>query len=500
MDTLADGDDPSDKIPFKHLLKAAESIFKNKGYKPGMLAEPEGRRLINDIYDTFRQAVDEGIADNDIPESMARKLDRDTFMFSGFKAHHELSEVGLALRDRDGKVKGYDAFEHDVLKIHNTYNQNYLKSEYGFAVASSQMAAKWQDVEAGRGRYDLQYRTAGDDRVREEHAAMHGITLPSDDPFWDKYYPPNGWRCRCTAVEVNKGKFPVSDSKEAERIGDKATTHLDRFGNNKDKIFRFNPGKEGKVFPPKHPYGKVDKEVKETVERLSREIHTPEDIVDFINADETRKQWFERGFSKLITTNKRGVNGYTDMNGLIALIPERMNNAIQGLDKMKSGKHISFAEADALATLWHEVTHNRNRPGNMRITGKQRDFMELANEFVARKTLPEFYKACGGELQHPEFMENRDSTGYNPWVKRYDRIISETKADRIGVLESVRKYLFNEPYTNQKEGLVSALEKNGARIAGRTLQKSEINRLVSACLTGDATLNNMIQSLVVKGK
>lgn len=109
-------------------------------------------------------------------------------------------------------------------------------------------------MEIGKGRYDLQYRTAGDGRVREEHAAMHGITLPADDPFWDKYYPPNGWRCRCTAVEVNKGKYPVSDSEEARRTGDKATTKLDRFGNNKAGIFRFNPGKEGKVFPPKHPY------------------------------------------------------------------------------------------------------------------------------------------------------------------------------------------------------------------------------------------------------
>lgn len=355
-------------------------------------------------------------------------------------------------------------------------------------------------MEAGKGRYDLQYRTAGDGRVREEHAAMHGITLPADDPFWDKYYPPNGWRCRCTAVEVNKGKYPVSDSEEAKRIGDNATTKLDRFGNNKAGIFRFNPGKEGKVFPPKHPYGKVDKTVRETVKQISQEIHTPEDVINFFNADETRKQWLERGFSKLITTNDRKANGYTDMNGLIALKPERMKNAIQGLDKMKSGKHISFDEADALATFWHEVTHNRNKPGGMRITDLQRKYMELANEFVARKTLPEFYKACGAKLQHPEFMNNRDSTGYNPWVKRYDRIISETGADKSGILESVRRHLFNEPYVNQKEGLVLALKENGAKLGGRTLQKSAIKKLVGACLYGDATLNNMIKSLVEKGK
>lgn len=185
---------------------------------------------------------------------MARKLDHDAFMFSGFKIHHELSEAGLSLRDEAGKLKSYERFEQDVLKIHNTYNRNWLKSEYQFAVASAQMAAKWQDIEAGKGRYHLQYRTAADGRVREEHAALHGITLPPDDPFWASYFPPNGWRCRCTAVQVNKGKYPLSDSREAVRKGEKATTQLDRFGNNKAAIFRFNPGIDERLFPPKHPY------------------------------------------------------------------------------------------------------------------------------------------------------------------------------------------------------------------------------------------------------
>ena len=185
---------------------------------------------------------------------MAKKLDHDAFLFSGFKVHHELSEVGLSLRDEAGKLKSYEQFERDVLKIHRTYNRNYLRSEYGFAVASAQMAARWKDIEAKKDRYHLQYRTAADDRVREEHAALHFITLPQDDPFWASFLPPNGWACRCTAVQVNKGKYPLSDSKEALEKGEKATTRLDRFGNNKDAIFRFNPGIDERLFPPKHPY------------------------------------------------------------------------------------------------------------------------------------------------------------------------------------------------------------------------------------------------------
>ena len=46
------------------------------------------------------------------------------------------------------------------------------------------------------------YRTVGDNRVREEHAALEGVTLPKDDPFWTKFYPPNGWSCRCTVIAV----------------------------------------------------------------------------------------------------------------------------------------------------------------------------------------------------------------------------------------------------------------------------------------------------------
>lgn len=244
-------------------------MFKHKGYEPEVLESPEAVGLIKATYSVYKEAVDTGIGDNDIPEAMARKLDHDAFIFSGFKVHHELSEVGLSLRDKDGKVKNYDTFKEDVRKVHGKYNENYLKSEYQFAVTSSQMAARWQDVAGDGDRYDLQYRTAGDSRVRDEHAAMEGITLPADDPFWKQYYPPNGWRCRCTTVQVNKGKYPVSDSKEAIRIGERSTTQLDRFGNNKAAIFRFNPGMEEKVFPPRHPYGKVDKETKQVIEKVA---------------------------------------------------------------------------------------------------------------------------------------------------------------------------------------------------------------------------------------
>jgi len=48
------------------------------------------------------------------------------------------------------------------------------------------------------------YRTAGDWEVRESHAAMEGRVFPADDPIWDIWYPPNGFKCRCMVVSLTK--------------------------------------------------------------------------------------------------------------------------------------------------------------------------------------------------------------------------------------------------------------------------------------------------------
>lgn len=57
----------------------------------------------------------------------------------------------------------------------------------------------------------LVYRTVGDERVRESHAAMDGFTAPRDHAIWKTWYPPNGFRCRCRVEAISK--------REAEETG-----------------------------------------------------------------------------------------------------------------------------------------------------------------------------------------------------------------------------------------------------------------------------------------
>ena len=209
-----------------------------------ILASDEAQGFINahaGILDsTFRQVR--------MTDKMRERLTRSNYIFSGIKTFHELNEAFPSLLDENGDRKPFERFLNDVRKIDETYNANYLHAEYNFVQASAEMAAKWEQYSEDGDRYLLQYRTAHDDKVRPEHAALDRITLPMGDPFWESYYPPNGWNCRCTVVQVRRGKYEETPHNEAMSRGEEV------LNGEKLSIFRFNSGKQGKTMPDYNPY------------------------------------------------------------------------------------------------------------------------------------------------------------------------------------------------------------------------------------------------------
>jgi SPP1 gp7 family putative phage head morphogenesis protein len=53
----------------------------------------------------------------------------------------------------------------------------------------------------------LMYNAMEDDRVRPEHAALDGLVLPVDDPFWAQHTPPWDWGCRCWRTQVSAPEY-----------------------------------------------------------------------------------------------------------------------------------------------------------------------------------------------------------------------------------------------------------------------------------------------------
>lgn len=247
---LAMSENPKFEKIFKTAFNAFKKLFKTGNYKPeDLLNVNEYVDLIEATTKLFSSTIP-----HETPEEMKAYLEKDAFVFSGLKTHTQLTEARSYLKDSNGNIVPYYQFEQKVLKLNQAYNRNYLEAEYQFAVSSSQSAANWVNLQDNTDRYWLEYRTAGDEKVRDSHAALNDVCLPKNDVFWQEFYPPNGWRCRCTAVEVLAREKTMSDSKTAIDAGQKATTHIGKNGANKLGMFRFNPGQEKKMFPPNNSY------------------------------------------------------------------------------------------------------------------------------------------------------------------------------------------------------------------------------------------------------
>lgn len=228
---------------YKNALKA---MFRQEGST--FTVDILGNKDVQEFISTHATMLNNSFKQVKMSDKMRERLTRSNYIFSGIKTFHELNEAFPSMLDENGNKKPFERFLNDVQKINDTYNANYLHAEYNFVQASATMAAKWEQFSEDGDRYYLQYRTAKDDKVRPEHAALDGVTLPMSDSFWETYYPPNGWNCRCTVVQVRKQKYPATEHAEAMSRGEEA------MNGERYNIFRFNSGKQGKTMPDYNPY------------------------------------------------------------------------------------------------------------------------------------------------------------------------------------------------------------------------------------------------------
>jgi len=106
------------------------------------------------------------------------------------------------------KRKALQAIKQGLNKLGVTKaNPHQIKTLYETAITRAYGKGRWDrdhTPKVWRLFWGYEYVTMRDDRVRPAHRALDRTTLPKNDPFWFKYWPPNGWNCRCQVVQIKR--------------------------------------------------------------------------------------------------------------------------------------------------------------------------------------------------------------------------------------------------------------------------------------------------------
>lgn len=171
--------------------------------------------VLVDIREALTRAIDEGITFEQFQSDISKTLEQKGW---------------LAPKGEDARVVMPDGTTKKRLtgwRLRTIYQTN-LGTSYQVG-----RYKQMEDVKAARPYW--QYRTAGDVSVRPTHQAHDGKVYHADHPFWDRWYPPNGFNCRCYVKTLSARQMEARGLTE-ETAGTDVLP---------DEGWQYNPGKEG---------------------------------------------------------------------------------------------------------------------------------------------------------------------------------------------------------------------------------------------------------------
>lgn len=310
----------------------------------------------------------------------------------------------------EGKRMLQAAFDAAGISPRNSFQ---LETIYRTQMQLAYGAAKWQGGDEPAVKailWGYKYVTVGDDRVRLEHALLEGTTLPRDDDFWRENFPPNGWGCRCQAIELFNEREQVKAPDGPQEIDGQTITP------GADKHFRFNPGI-------------LMDEVKRIAQR------TEEDPIAKIKADMAKDP--NREYAYLVDENGRVLTRAEGAADQVEIDPK----VFYGKDTPAKLTHIhnhptggSFSGPDWARFSFHKVDRMRVLSGvddtEYRLVKPEGyDHRDTAGKLMTPRALQEQWDALAEqfEREHPEWTPDETLDAINAemakhWGVRFERV------------------------------------------------------------------------------
>ncbi|WP_175892412.1 phage minor head protein [Burkholderia cepacia] len=188
----------------------AIAYFESKGYKIGfrwqdVAAEAHAKAFTvagvmkTDVLQDIRQALDTSLRKGTTFDEFKRQI-------SPVLENKGWLGQGMIVDPDTGEIEGKRLTPRRLQTIFQTNMQSaYMAGRYATQLEQIGTHPYWE------------YVAVLDSRTRPAHRALAGQIYRYDDPFWQTFYPPNGFRCRCrvrtrTRAWVEDKHRPVYDS------------------------------------------------------------------------------------------------------------------------------------------------------------------------------------------------------------------------------------------------------------------------------------------------
>lgn len=334
------------------------------------------RRLLRETAAEYIAALEHGYGKTltgvawDSPDfETLQRLTENVYHFSAAKNWHELHDLTAAMRDGD-RLRSFEQFEDEAQRIIGKYNSQWLRTEYNQAVAAAQAGARWNDFSRNADAMPyLRYQCIMDGNTRPEHAALDGVIKRIDDTFWDEYMPPNGWGCRCEAVQLPGSKYDETPNSKIilPDVPD---------------MFRVNFGKKGVAFPAGHAYFRrlpdgFAKEAKNMAhEEVRRVIANAEQYHKLKNDPDYKDVKFDWKTGGVKATHIGHINHNNEKSIFMGLNPTELENACQ--DELFGMGHSAIFCNESIQT----VKGKNDTALDLLLDGKRMDIASVTKDMI----------------------------------------------------------------------------------------------------------------------
>lgn len=217
------------------------------------------KKLPEDLYlaiaDYMKKALYEGfgatLSDLEmggIDTELLQELRTNVYMFSAAKVYQQTG----AFEELVAASKNFKEYYQEATKLYNLYNKDWAKTEYNTCIGQAQTANQWAKIQKDKETFPyLRYVAVMDENTSDICRPLDGTIRPVDDEFWDQYTPLNHFNCRCIVEKIDKYE-DVSLTPETT-----IKSYEESVGSKMQDAFKMNPGKDGYIFSPEHPYFSV---------------------------------------------------------------------------------------------------------------------------------------------------------------------------------------------------------------------------------------------------